>query len=81
MTTAPTTIVYVQLLDEGTVCYRPVHATPLGEDVFLLRDAVSGDAQGEAWEFPIGSTVRCVWRNFEIGSGWIAIERLYSNAP
>lgn len=76
MTAAPTTIVYVQLLYEGTVCYRPVHAMPLGDGVFRLEDGASGDARGEAWQFPIGSTVRCVRRDFENGSGWEAVERV-----
>lgn len=55
----PTTI-YVPLLDEGADVWRPVEATRLAEDLYLILGVVPED---ETWAFPPGSTVRCEVRN------------------
>ncbi len=77
----PTTIVHVQLLDEGTTCYRPVHATPVDDGIFTLGAAAFASADDETWEFPPGSIVRCVWRTFQSGTGWLAVERVSPHTP
>jgi hypothetical protein len=48
--------IYVPLLDEGTDVWRPVEATRLAENVYIILGAVPDD---ETWAFPPGSRVRC----------------------
>jgi hypothetical protein len=50
-------IVYVQLLNEGTVSYRPTIARRLSIDTVKLLEADNFDPD-EEWEFPVGSIVR-----------------------
>lgn len=49
-------IIYVPLLDEGTDVLRPVEATRLAENVYMILGVVPDD---ETWAFPSGSRVRC----------------------
>lgn len=51
--------VYVRLLDEGTVVYRPAQAVAVSEGVYRLRTPSGYDAEDEAWEFSPGSIVAC----------------------
>ena len=48
--------IYVQLLDEGTIVYRPVFATRIGCSKFLILNH-GYDPNDEIWEFPPGITV------------------------
>ena len=50
--------VYVELLEEGTLCLRPVGALVRG-DVYTLVAPPDYDPQIERWAFPPGSRVRC----------------------
>jgi len=50
--------VYVRLLDEDIDVWRPLEATPLGDDVYLLSGPAP-EPEDETWEFPYGSKVRC----------------------
>ena len=50
--------VYVELLEEGTVCLRPVEAVVRG-NVYTLIAPPDYDPQSERWAFPPGSRVRC----------------------
>lgn len=56
------TTIYVPLLNEGTDVWRPVEATRLAEDLYLILGVVPED---ETWAFPPGSTVRCEVRSAE----------------
>jgi hypothetical protein len=47
---------YVRLLDEGVDVWRPVRGVHLSDDVYRI---VSEPMEGEQWEFPSGSSVRC----------------------
>ncbi len=49
--------VYVQLLDEGTIAYRPVPASKEIEGVCILGGQDIYDEEVETWEFPPGSRV------------------------
>ncbi len=49
-------IIYMPLLDEGTDVWRPVEATRLVDDVYVILGVVPDD---ETWAFPPGSRVRC----------------------
>lgn len=48
--------IYVRLLDEAVDVWRPVRAVHQAEDVYRI---VSDAVEGERWEFPSGSLVRC----------------------
>lgn len=50
--------IYVQLLEEGLPVWRPVTASKLSEQIFIIT-GVPGrfDPDDEVWEFPLGSTV------------------------
>jgi hypothetical protein len=48
--------VYVELLNEGTPCWRPVLAEHLGEGRFKLIGTPTSD---EAWRFRAPDVVRC----------------------
>ncbi len=50
-------IVYVQMLNEGTVSYRPTIARRLSVDTVILMEPENFDPD-EEWEFPVGSIVR-----------------------
>jgi hypothetical protein len=66
------TEIFVKLLDEGTDCWRPVNAGPIGGGVFEVLGIVPS---GEKWEFAPGTLVRCQQKQFANGSsGLIAIE-------
>ena len=46
--------IWVKLLEEGSIMWRPVEARNLGGGVFQI---VSPEIQDEVWEFPTGSKV------------------------
>jgi len=50
-------VVYVQLLNEGTLSYRPTHATRLSDSTVQLLESDNFDPE-EEWEFPVGSIVK-----------------------
>lgn len=59
--------VYVRLLGEGTVVYRPTTAIDQGNDVYRLLATEGYDPEDEHWEFPPGSLVRCEERSLNEG--------------
>ena len=68
-----TTLIYVALLDEGVDVWRPVPARDLGDGTFEVLGVVP---DGESWEFPPGTRVKCRESRFEDGVvGLRAIER------
>jgi hypothetical protein len=68
-----TEIVHVQLLSEGTVCFRPVPAMHLGGNVFQLGHPDWYDPVDEEWEFLPGAIVECEVRGGESESIVVAI--------
>lgn len=50
-------MVYVQLLNEGVRVHRPVPASRVHGNRFVLGGADQRDATDEEWEFPSGSVV------------------------
>ena len=48
--------IYVQLLDEGIECWRPVEAEHVEGDRYRI---IETPPDGERWAFPSGSVVRC----------------------
>ena len=63
--------IYVELLDEGTNCWRPVSAERLSADTYRIVDTVP---EGESWLFQPGEVVRCKERLFDDASGLAAFE-------
>ncbi len=55
----------VKLLAEGTECWKPINANPIGDGVFEVLGIVPA---GEAWEFAPGARVRCKLKQFADGS-------------
>lgn len=56
-------IVYVYLLNEGTLTWRPVLSEKIDENTYLLGDE-NYDPQDEEWEFPPHSLVHVRLRRF-----------------
>ena len=66
--TEPETV-FVELLDEGTRCIRPVLGVPIGDGRYKLLPTPKYEPADEHWEFPPGSIVRCrkeVWSDGEV---------------
>jgi hypothetical protein len=57
--------IYIELLEEGTPCWRPVQSEHLGGDVYRI----AGERpDGEVWPFGQGDIVKCRMRTFQDGS-------------
>jgi hypothetical protein len=64
--------IFVGLMDEGTLCWRPVPAVRKSGAIFELLGPVPED---EDWQFRPGDTVKCVSRKFQDGTtGLVAFE-------
>ena len=64
-------MILVALLDEGTDCWRPVEAEHVGGDRYKIVEAVPKD---ERWQFQTDDIVRCQKREFQDGTGVLAVE-------
>lgn len=60
------TTIYVQLLDEGLPCWRPVRALKLPDGAYQIDPALTVPAD-ERWEFAPGDIVTCGDRDFGNG--------------
>ncbi|HTX75655.1 MAG TPA: shikimate kinase [Terracidiphilus sp.] len=67
--------IYVELLREGTPCWRPVNAERLSGDTFRIVDPVPND---ETWAFQPGQVVRCRQQALQDGLGLVAFESVNS---
>jgi hypothetical protein len=67
------TTVYLELLEEGTPCWRPVNSESLGGDLYRI---ISEKPEDEVWPFNTGDTVRCRPQHFQQGLGLVAYERV-----
>lgn len=66
-------IVYVELLEEGTPCWRPVEAENEGGNTYRLLGPLP---EGEAWAFQPGERVLCKEHTFSSGErGLLAYAR------
>jgi hypothetical protein len=66
--------IYVQLLNEGTICWRPTEALNLGNGQFELLATPGYDATDEEWEFLPGSIVRCEKQQLSSGEVLVAVK-------
>lgn len=67
-------IVFVQLLDEGTVVYRPTEAVDLGSGRYRLLPTPDYDPDDETWEFLPNTVVVCSFRTFSNGEARLVAE-------
>ena len=59
--------IFVELLDEGTKCWRPVRASQMGEGMFrIIRE--QSVPEDERWAYDPGEIVWCEERTFSDGS-------------
>jgi hypothetical protein len=57
--------IYVELLEEGTPCWRPVDAEYLGDKLYRIGGEKPED---EVWAFLVGDVVKCKLKAFQDGS-------------
>ena len=61
--------IYVELLEEGTPCWRPVLAEPLRNDTYRV---IGPAPDSEVWMFQPGDVVQCELRELSDGSVLVA---------
>jgi hypothetical protein len=64
MTAIYKTTIYVELLKEGTLCWRPVGAEYLGGDLYRI---LGNNPRDEVWAFSAGDVVKCKMKSFPSG--------------
>ena len=68
--------IYIQLLGEGTLVYRPVPATEVSDNIFQLQGEEIFDPEDEEWEFLPGNKVRVEQKELEGEKVLVAIEQI-----
>lgn len=69
--------IFVQLLDEGTVVFRPIEALHLGGDRYEVLPTADYDPENEIWEFVPHTIVRCIPHVFQDGEvGLLAVAKI-----
>lgn len=66
--------VYIKLLGEGTLVFRPVQAKRIDENTVKLLPVADYGSCDEEWEFPPGSIVRCESRAMDGENTLVAVE-------
>jgi len=51
--------IYIPLLEEGTVVFRPTQGVALDTSIFRVLPTDDYDPEDEVWKFPPGAVVRC----------------------
>jgi hypothetical protein len=64
--------IYVELLEEGVPCWRPVKAEKLPDGSFRILDSCPEE---ECWAFETGDVVKCEKREVQGGVAWVAYSR------
>jgi len=67
--------IYIQLLGEGTVVYRPVPATKINHDIYKIEGYEIYDPDDETWEFSPGTIVNTKERELEGETVLVAFEQ------
>ena len=68
--------IYIQLLGEGTIVYRPVPAIEIGDSIYQLKGEEIFDPDDEEWEFLPGTKVRVEEKELEGEKVLVAIEQI-----
>jgi hypothetical protein len=66
-------VIYIQLLKEGTIVYRPVLSTSIAEDIYKVGGDDIYDAEDELWQFPPHTIVIVEERELSDGVALVAI--------
>ncbi|MBO9540446.1 hypothetical protein J7643_07635 [bacterium] len=66
---------YIRLLNEGTTVYRPVPASQITSNIYILNGADIYDPEVEEWEFVPGSRVIVEKRQLEKGEVLVAVAK------
>ena len=69
-------IIYVQLLGEGTLVYRPVPAIKIEEDIYRIKGEDIYSPAEEEWEFLPGTVVKVKQEELESEKVILAIEAI-----
>jgi hypothetical protein len=72
------TKIFVQLLNEGTDCWRPADAKEHGDGVFEILGIMPA---GEEWQFVPGTRVRCRQQQFADGPKALVANELVIDKP
>lgn len=67
--------IYIRLLNEGTTVYRPVPASQITSNIYILNGADIYDPEVEEWEFVPGSRVIVEKRQLEKGEVLVAVAK------
>jgi len=68
--------IYIKLLGEGTVVYRPVPAMEIDEKIYKIMGTDIFDPDDEEWEFLPGSLVRVEVKEFDGEKIFVAFEQV-----
>ena len=71
-------IIYVQLLNEGSVAYRPVSANEITENIYKIDGSECYNPEDEEWEFLPGTCVLVEKQNLSGGAVLVAIREYLS---
>jgi hypothetical protein len=74
-----TVLVYVELLDEGTECWRPTYAKDVGDGLFTLLPTENYDPSDESWAFLPGDVVRLEKTIFGDNTDGLAVQHSNPN--
>lgn len=66
-------VLYIELLEEGVACWRPVAAEDLGSGLYRLVGAVP---DGEVWEYQPGDVVNAREKTFADGERGLVATRV-----
>lgn len=67
--------IYIKLLGEGTIVYRPVPAIEIGKNIYQLKGEEIFDPDDEEWEFLPGTKVKVKQKKLEGKKVLLAISK------
>jgi len=68
--------IYVKLLNEGSLVYRPVNAQHISKGIYLIDETNDYNSDDEIWEFAPGMTVNVELRQLDDHKVIAAISRI-----
>ena len=75
------TTIYIRLLDEGSVAFRPTPAEPVKGGLFKVLPTSDYNPNDEKWEFLPGSIVKGEEQNLSGGRVLVAVKAHYDAPP
>lgn len=66
-------VIYVQLLDEGTIVYRPVLSFQLSSNIYKVGEELSYEHKNEKWEFLPNTIVEVEEKNLDGDNVLVAV--------